>query len=67
MRELEARRQPEVFSPEEMGAQSKDPVDTRWVLTWKEVGGVKTVKARLTAKKTGTRICVWAMWMLLVA
>ena len=32
-----------------MGAQSEDLVDTRWVLTWNEVDGEKTVKARLAA------------------
>ena len=33
-----------------MGSQSKDVVDTRWVLTWKEAKGMKAVKARLGAK-----------------
>ena len=32
-----------------LGTQSKDLLDTRWVLTWKEVEGEKTVKARLVA------------------
>ena len=34
-----------------MGTQTKDVVDTRWVLTWKEVGGKKTEKARLVAEE----------------
>ena len=33
-----------------MGAQSEEMVDTRWVLTWREVDGVKPVKAQLVAK-----------------
>ena len=33
-----------------MGAQPKDLVDMRWVLTWKEVDCAKTVKVRLVAK-----------------
>ena len=33
-----------------MDTQAKDIVDTRWVLTWKEVDGRKTVKARFVAK-----------------
>ena len=33
-----------------MGAQYKEMVDTRWVLTWKEVDGLKTVEARLVAR-----------------
>ena len=32
------------------GAQSKDPVVTRWALPWKEVDGGKTAEARLVAK-----------------
>ena len=32
-----------------MGAQSKESADARRVLTWKEVDGVETVKARLVA------------------
>ena len=35
------------------GTQSKDLVDARWVLTWKEVDGSKTLKARLVAKGYG--------------
>ena len=49
-RKLEAWGQFNVSSPEKMGTQSKDMVDTRWVLTWKEVDGVKTAKARLLAR-----------------
>ena len=47
VRGLVAREHFRVFSPEKSGAQSKDLVDTHWVLTWKEVDGEKTVKARL--------------------
>ena len=47
-----------VSSPAKCGTQPKDLVDTRWVLTWKEVDGEKTVK---------TRIFVWAMQILPVA
>ena len=49
-RKLGAREQFEDPSPVKLGAQSKGSVDTRCVLTWKEVDGVKTVKARLVAK-----------------
>ena len=45
-RELEARGQFKVSSPEELGAQSKDLVSTRWVLTWMEVDGVDTAQAQ---------------------
>ena len=44
--EYEAWQQCKVSPPVKMGAQFKDSVDTRWVLTRKEVDGVKTVKAR---------------------
>ena len=47
---LEAWEQLKVPPPVKMGAQSKDSVDTRWVLTWKEVDGVKTVGARSAAE-----------------
>ena len=50
VRELEARKQFKVSSPERMGAQSKDSADTRWVLTWKEVDGLKTAKAQSAAR-----------------
>ena len=39
-----------VYSPVRVGTQTKDVVDTRWVLSWKEVDGGETVKARLAAK-----------------
>ena len=48
-KELEAWEQFKVSPSEKKGAQSKELVDTRWALTWKEVGGVKTVKVRLVA------------------
>ena len=49
-REPDAWNQFDVFSPVEMGSQKKDVVDTRWVSAWREVGGMKTVKARFAAK-----------------
>ena len=33
-----------------MGAESKDLVDTQWVLPWGEVDGEKTVEARLVSQ-----------------
>ena len=48
-RELHARKQFKVFSAVEMSSQSKDIVNTRWELTWQEVEGSKTVKARFAA------------------
>ena len=48
--ELGAREQFKGFSLVRMGAESRDLVDTRWVLTWKGADGVKTAKARLVAK-----------------
>ena len=44
-RELQAWEHFRVFSPVKPGTQPKDLVDTRWVLTWKEVEGEKTVRA----------------------
>ena len=49
-RELDAWTQFMVYSPMESGECNEEIVGTRWVLTWKMVGGVKTVKARLVAK-----------------
>ena len=49
-RGLVARKQFKVFNPLEPGRCTKEVVGTRWVLTWKMVEGVKTVKARLAAK-----------------
>ena len=49
-RELGAWKQFKVFSLVQMGAQIKDVVDTRWVLTWKEVEGKKTALACLVAR-----------------
>ena len=47
---MDAWRQFKVFPPAQKGAQGKDVVDTRWVLTWREVNGEKTVRPRLVAK-----------------
>ena len=49
-RELDARSQFRAFSPCGPERCNKSVVGTRWVLSWKVVGGVKTVKARLVAK-----------------
>ena len=49
-KELEAWGHFRVLPPMQPGTKQKDLVDTRCVLTWKEVDGVKTVKARLVAK-----------------
>ena len=49
-RELETWPQFKVYTPMEPGKCNKEVVGTRRVLTWKMVGGVKTVKARLVAK-----------------
>ena len=49
-RELDAWGQPKVFSPVKMGSHPEDVADTRWLLTWKEVEGAKTVKARFAVK-----------------
>ena len=48
--ELEAWEQFKDSPPVVMGAKPKEMVDTRWMLTWKEVAGVITAKARLAAK-----------------
>ena len=44
VKELGARGHFKVISPVMIGAQSKDLVDSRRVLAWKEVDGVKKVK-----------------------
>ena len=49
-RKLVAWKQFKVLMPVKMDSQSKDVVDTRWALTWREAGGAKTVRARLVAK-----------------
>ena len=49
-KEMDARKQFKVYSPVQIGTQTKDVVDTRWVLTWKETDGNRTDKARLVAK-----------------
>ena len=38
-----------------IGAQYKDLVETRWVLTWKEVHGLEAAKAGLVAKGNDLR------------
>ena len=45
-RELDVWAQFKVYNSLEPGKRTKDVVGTRWALTWKMVGGVKTVKAR---------------------
>ena len=35
----------------QVGTQTEDVVETRWVLTWREVEGKKTVKVRFVAKR----------------
>ena len=49
-RELDARRQYTVFPPVQTGAQARGVVDTRWVLSWKEVRGKKAAEARMVAR-----------------
>ena len=49
-RELDSLGKFQVFSPIALGKVSKEVVDTRWVLTWKDVEGKRTVKARLVAR-----------------
>ena len=49
-RDLDSWTQFKVYSPMEPGKCNKGGVGPRWVLTWKMVEGVKTVKARLAAK-----------------
>ena len=46
---LNARRQFSAFPPVQMGTQTADAVDTRWVLTSREVGGKVTEEAHLVA------------------
>ena len=46
MKELEAWGKFKVFSPASSGNLTKSSVDPRWVLTWKMMDGVKSVKAR---------------------
>ena len=49
-RELDAWKQYAVFLPVEFGAQPKDNVDARQVLTWKEAKGKKTARARVVTQ-----------------
>ena len=48
-RELDAWKQFKVFNSLEPGRRTREVVGARWVITWKMVEGVKTVKARLEA------------------
>ena len=50
MRGLEAWGKFKVFSPAKESDISKKVIDSRWVLTWKMVDGIKKAKARLVAK-----------------
>ena len=50
VRESEAWAHFWVFSLVQPGTQSRDLVDTRWALTWKEFEGEKTIKVRLVAR-----------------
>ena len=49
-RQLDAWCKFQVFSPVPQTKVTKDVVETRWVLTWKALGGKRTVKARLVAR-----------------
>ena len=49
-RELAAWKKFEVVEPVKAGTPFGAIVDTRWVLTWKMVGGEKAPKGRLVAK-----------------
>ena len=49
-RKVDASKKLKVLPPVQMDAQPKDVADTRWVLTWKEVGGKLTATERLVAK-----------------
>ena len=48
--ELDAWCKFQVFSPVPQTTVTKDVVETRWVLTWKDLDGKRTVKARLVAR-----------------
>ena len=49
-RELDTWSQFKDYNPMEPGKCGEEVVGTRWVLTWRVAGGVKTVKACLAAK-----------------
>ena len=49
-RELDAWCKFQVFSPVPQTTVTKDGVETRWVPTWKDLDGKRTVKARLAAR-----------------
>ena len=49
-RELDAWCKFQVFSSVPQTTVTKDVVETRWVLTWKDLEGERTVKARLVAR-----------------
>ena len=50
VRELDVWKQFKVFSPAKMGPQPKDVAHPHWMLTWEDVEGAKTARARLVAK-----------------
>ena len=49
-RELDAWCKFQVFSPVSPKSVTKGVVETRWVLTWKDLEGKRTVTARLVAR-----------------
>ena len=49
-RELDAWAKFQVYSPVPEKKVNKSVVDTRWVLTWKDIDGCRAVKARLVAR-----------------
>ena len=49
-RELGARCKFQVCPPVPQKSATKGAVETRWVLTWKDLDGKRTVKARLVAR-----------------
>ena len=49
-RELDAWRKFQVSPPVPQKSVTKEVVETRWVLTWKDLEGKRTVKARLVAR-----------------
>ena len=57
--EVDAWKQFKVYLPAQMGTQTEDVVDTRWPLSWKEVDGKKTVRARRLAKRRMARSACW--------
>ena len=68
-RESDSWTRPNVFPPEKMGAQTEDVVDSRWVLTRKEVEGWGAAQTHVLPKgyqrpdprdgNVGIAGCVW--------